>query len=150
MAEKPQISDKERLAAYAYQAQSLQQQAQVLQNQLAQLQFAAAEIISTIETLRNLHTAKGDMVIMPIGSGAFVDAKLTGNNKVLVDVGAGVIAERTASAATIILEERLRRTHEAVSRMQQNLAEISRRLALIDDEAKKVMARMQDVRAPKD
>ncbi len=119
---------------------SLQARAEQAQNQLAALQQFIAEATVALSTLNALRQPAGvGESLFPVGSGAFVKATLADSQKLLVEIGAGVVAEKTFDEASKILEERITRSSKAAERIQSELQAILAR----GDELNERLARLQ-------
>ncbi|VVC03931.1 Prefoldin subunit alpha [Candidatus Burarchaeum australiense] len=128
----------EELARLAYEAQGYNDQSRALQQQLAALQAAVADLRSAIETLGSLEKASQG-VMVPIGAGAMMKAKLINEGKVMIDIGAGFMAEKDLKEGVEILQDRLKRTEEAGDRTQTAIAQIAEHLSEIDSRAKTII-----------
>lgn len=128
----------EELARLAYEAQGYNDQSRALQQQLAALQAAIADIRGALETLNNMENASQG-VLVPLGAGAMMKAKLINEGKVMIDIGAGFIAEKEIKEGLEILGERLKRTEDAADRTQKAVAQIAEHLSEIDSRAKTII-----------
>ena len=128
----------EELARLAYEAQGYNDQSRALQQQLAALQAAIADIRGALETLNNMENASHG-VLVPLGAGAMMKAKLINEGKVMIDIGAGFIAEKEIKEGLEILGERLKRTEDAADRTQKAVAQIAEHLSEIDSRAKTII-----------
>ncbi|MDO8339459.1 MAG: prefoldin subunit alpha [Candidatus Burarchaeum sp.] len=128
----------EELARLAYEAQGYNDQSRALQQQLGALQAAIADIRGALETLNNMENASQG-VLVPLGAGAMMKAKLINEGKVMIDIGAGFIAEKEIKEGLEILNERLKRTEDAADRTQKAVAQISEHLSEIDSRAKTII-----------
>ena len=128
----------EELARLAYEAQGYNDQSRALQQQLAALQAAIADIRGALETLNNMENASQG-VLVPLGAGAMMKAKLINEGKVMIDIGAGFIAEKEIKEGLEILGERLKRTEEAADRTQKAIVQISEHMSEIDSRAKTII-----------
>ncbi|MEM3030949.1 MAG: prefoldin subunit alpha [Candidatus Micrarchaeia archaeon] len=131
------------LSRIALEAQSAQQQGANIQNQIASLQSSIIEIRATMETLKNIREVRGGDVLLPIGAGVFVNAKIAGGDRALVEIGGNIITEKSAAEATEILEKRLKVVEETRERLQSALAELDQRLRELDAEAKRILAKSE-------
>ena len=67
---------------------------------------------------------KGSEVLLPIGGSTYIQANVTNPSKVLFDVGAGVIIEKTSDNAINKIDKRiedLQKTQEKLTAIMQNL-----------------------------
>ncbi len=129
----------ENLTRIAYEAQAYQQQGQFMQQQLGSIQLTINELGTALLTLRNIETTKDNNVLLPLGGGAHVSARITDVQNVLVNIGADVIAEKPLQEAISILEERLKRLEATRDRIQEAVLEISKKLDQLDNEAQQLL-----------
>ena len=134
--------DREELAKLAYELQVYRDESQILQQQIASLQTTLAEIEGSTETLKNLKEMKEE-VLLPIGSGAHLKAKIVDNEKILINIGADIIAEKSIEEAKEFLTSKSKKIDELRNELQKNLVEISGRMMKLDDEAKKITNRIR-------
>jgi prefoldin alpha subunit len=88
------------------------------------------------ETLESLRGAKdGDDVLVPLGGGAFVHAKLSNPDRVLATIGQGLHAESTLADALKRVDERIegvsqaeRRLNEELQRVEAEMVDLSARI----------------------
>ena len=103
------------------------------QRQLQSLQSFTNELAASLNTLKNLQDAKAGDSLFPMGSGVFIKAAVS-DAKVLVEVGAGVVAEKTPEEAVDFLQKRFDEVLKAGSLIQQDLnAMMDRNDALVDE-----------------
>lgn len=103
-----------------YELRLLQMQSQEGQKQLEALQDAAAAARNALATISSINEAKGES-ILPIGGGVFLKAKGIDSATVLVEIGAGVLAEKTVGEAQKIISERSQKLEEAVRKIALEL-----------------------------
>jgi len=115
--------DKQREAQSLYmELQMLEAQSQEGQRQLNALKGAREEISAALEAIDGT-TASGNK-LFPVGAGAYLPATTQGD-KVLVELGAGVVAEKTRAEAKAILSDRAARIDEALKKMGDELNRIT-------------------------
>ncbi len=128
------IDPREIQALQAY-LQEYGQQAEILTGQLQMLEDGRMETIAAIESLRSL-AAQGDQpVLLQIGGGAMVRARIEAPDQVLVNIGADVTVERSNSDAVEFLKDRItemeasgKKLVENIDRIRNQMNEISRRI----------------------
>ena len=111
------------------------QQAEILTGQLQMLEDGRMETLAAIEALKSL-AAQGDQpVLLQIGGGAMVRAKIEAPDQVLVNIGADVTVERSNSDAVEFLKDRItemeasgKKLVENIDRIRSQMNEISRRI----------------------
>ena len=103
---------------YKEQLSSIDMQAQYLQAAIAD--FHKAKI--TVEQLHK--TSDKSEILIPIGGGTFLNGSLHDTSKVLVDIGAGLVTEKTIEGAVKKINERIKTLQEN----QEKLMEMAQKL----------------------
>ncbi|MDD5318065.1 MAG: prefoldin subunit alpha [Candidatus ainarchaeum sp.] len=138
---------RERLNRLAYEARVLQGQGQELQAQMEALRATAMQAREAIESLKGLEGEAGEGNardgFVPVGAGVFAPAEIREGN-VVVEVGAGVLVEKTRSEAAAILEKRLKDVADAQARMQAGATRLNARMHEIDSEARGLVSGMRE------
>lgn len=115
----------EELQRYMMQIEQYKEQLTNLEMQISYIQSAVAEYNRAKVTVENLEKLdKETEMIIPIGGGAFINAKPTNSSKVLVDIGSGYVAEKKYEDAAKKINERiemLEKTHEKIKSMTEQL-----------------------------
>jgi prefoldin alpha subunit len=125
-----------------YEIQAYQAQAQMLQQQLQQLQAAAADISGALEALKGIEAAKdGAAMMLPLGSGALIRARIEDRNRVFVDIGAGIAAEKTLAEATEFFKKKSGDIEALRGKMNAALAEAAAHLRELEPKAREIAAR---------
>lgn len=118
-----------------------QTQADALTQELVLVQQSVAEYEKAIETIKYLKKLKaGDELLVSVGAGASVYATLSTPEKVIVNLGAGVSAEKDPDSAIESLRERK-------EELEKRRAEITETLQRLEQEAQRVQARLQEILA---
>jgi len=95
-AKKPQVTMEElnrELRGYIAQIEALRAEIEVIDDNIATYRIA----IKTINNLRDL--GKGKNILIPIGAGAQIEAKIEDPDRVVVSIGSGISAELKADEA---------------------------------------------------
>ncbi|MFH1056527.1 MAG: prefoldin subunit alpha [Candidatus Micrarchaeota archaeon] len=111
-------------------------QAEELQNQIGTLNALVQENQAAKESLESLEKNSGE-ALFPIGGGVMVKAKPS-VQKVLVEIGAKVIAEKTVSEAIAILDERKEKLVKTISSVQETLQELGGRMMALQKKAEEM------------
>lgn len=97
------------------QAQQLLYQLQMLETYYADLTQREATLVSVlreaslaIESLKSLGANQESETLVPIGLGTYVKTKITSNDKIILNIGAGVAIEKDTDSAINFLEARLK------------------------------------------
>jgi prefoldin alpha subunit len=111
------------------------QQAEIFVEQLNLLENGRMEAFAAIEALEAMVVADDNTVLLQIGGGASVRAKVLEPEKVLVAIGAEVVVERSNKDAVEFLKERImemeasqKRVSETLDKLRSQMNEINKRL----------------------
>ena len=103
------------------QAQELMYQMQTLEGYFSQLAQKESSIISiireasaAIESLKTIDDKTDVESLIPVGLGAFVKAKVATDEKLILNVGAGIAIEKDRNSAINFLESRLKEMEVAL------------------------------------
>ena len=117
------------------QAQQLLYQLQMLESHFADLTQREntlgnvyREASLAIETVKNLDGQKELDTLVPVGMGTYIKAKSTQNDKIILNVGAGVAIEKPKDAALNYLEARLKEVEVALQEVSTKRHDISTKL----------------------
>jgi prefoldin alpha subunit len=83
------------------------QQAEIFSRQLEMIEQKRIESLAAIETMKNLVGDRDSPVLLPIGGGTMVRAKVSDPEKVLVNIGSDVVIQRTNGEAITFLQEKI-------------------------------------------
>jgi prefoldin alpha subunit len=111
------------------------QQAEIFIGQLDMLENGRMEALAAIEALEAMRESEDATVLLQIGGGASVRAKVLEPDKILLSIGAEVIVERSNKDAVEYLKERIiemeasqKRVSETLNHLQSQMNEINKRL----------------------
>ncbi|MEM0493156.1 MAG: prefoldin subunit alpha [Candidatus Thermoplasmatota archaeon] len=94
----------------------------------AQLQYLQAMIEDNLKSRMTLEQLKKNQdvseTLVPIGTGVFIHASLKDTSKALIDIGAGVVAEKNIDEAIQKIDKRI----EEIQRNQERLYSMSDRI----------------------
>jgi prefoldin alpha subunit len=106
-----------------------EQTAENLQQRLGMLNAAVSDLSYASMTLENMEKEKENAELMvPIGGGNYISAKLATPDKVVVGMGAGVSMEKTLAEAKAIVKERMDELQKTQVSAQQQLSQIAERI----------------------
>ncbi len=88
------------------------------------------EAIAAIESIKSLGNQSDSDALVPLGMGAYIPTKISSNNKIVVNIGAGVAVEKDFPAAINYFEARIKeieialqdtaaKKHDAANRLEQ-------------------------------
>ena len=135
MAETKQQMNQNELMTLQHYMKEYGQQAEIFVSQLEMLENGRMEAFAAIETLEAIVTADDGTVLLQIGGGASVRAKVLEPDKILLSIGAEVVVERSNKDAIEFLKERImemeasqKKVAETLDRLRTQMNEINKRL----------------------
>lgn len=106
--------------------QMINQQMKQIQQQIQMIEAQLIEVETTKQALKDLEkTETGAETLAPISSGIFLKTTLVDNKKLKVNVGSGVVVEKTILEVIKIIkeqEEEIRNTHSNLAVEMQKLS----------------------------
>jgi prefoldin alpha subunit len=120
------------------------QQAEVLSRQLEFMERQRVESLAAIEALKALAAEKEGIILVPIGGGTTLRARIIDPDNVLVNIGAEVVIRRKNEEAIGFIEDRTKelealekKVSESLEQVRGQINELARR---IDQAYRKVQA----------
>ena len=118
---------------YKEQLNSIDMQAQYLQAAVAD--FHKAKI-----TVEQLHKADDKSeILIPIGGGVFLNGILTDHSKVLVDIGAGLVTEKTVDDAIKKVDKRIKTLQENYEKLMSMARKLENDATELSQKTQKMM-----------
>jgi prefoldin alpha subunit len=118
------------------------QQAEIFSQQLALLEDGRMEAHAAIDTLEALSGSADSTVLLQIGGGVSVRARVPEPDRILVNIGSEVIVEKSNAAAQDYLKDRItemeasgKKVAETLDRVRGQMNEIARRIELAYQQA---------------
>jgi len=119
---------REELARLLADVRVLEGMADAFREMIARAQAYRAELTAAGTVLENLAGQEGAEILVPIGAGSFIWARLSRADRVLVSIGADISIEVDVEKAKEIIGERLGETEKAIQDYTSRLAEVERAL----------------------
>lgn len=117
------------------QAQQLMQQMQMLETYFTDLSQREGtllnvlrEAISAIESIKSLRQKPNSDTLVPIGMGTYVKTKILSNDKIVLNIGAGIAVEKTYDSTINYLEARIKEIEIALQDTSAKKQEVIARL----------------------
>ena len=130
------------------QAQQLMQQMQMLETYFTDLSqregtllSVLREAISAIESIKSLRQKPDSDALVPIGMGAYVQTKILSDNKIILNIGAGIAMEKTYDSTINYLEARIKEIEVA---LQDTSAKKQEAVARLEHGKEQMNQLMQD------
>ena len=102
-------------------AQQLMQQMQMLETYFADLSqregtlySVLREATAAIQSIKSLSQKSDSETLVPIGMGTFVKTKISSNDKIVLNIRAGISLEKDSAAAINYLEARIKEIEVAI------------------------------------
>jgi prefoldin alpha subunit len=132
---KVETVDPRELQALQHYLNEYGQQLEIFSGQLDILEHGRVETIAAIESLQSMASAEDGIVLLQVGGGASVRAKVVEPDKVLLNIGAEVIVERPVAEAVEFLKDRItemgasqKRLVEMIEKIRSQMNELGKRL----------------------
>lgn len=117
------------------QAQQLLQQMQMLETYFGDLSQREGTLLnvlreatSAIESIKSLKQKQTSETLVPIGMGTYVQTKISSDDKIVLNIGAGVAMEKDHDTAINYLEARIKEIEVALQETAAKKQEASTRL----------------------
>ena len=101
--------------------QQLMQQMQMLETYFADLSQREGtlynilrEAAAAIQSIKSLSQKSDSETLVPIGMGTFVKTKISSNDKIVLNIGAGISLEKNSTSAINYLEARIKEIEVAI------------------------------------
>ena len=114
------------------QAQQLLYQMQMMEGYLSELSQKEATIVSVIreassaiQSLKTIDNKTDNETLTPVGLGTFIKTKVVPNEKLILNVGAGIAVEKDKDSAINFLELRLKEMQVALQETSNQKQQIS-------------------------
>jgi prefoldin alpha subunit len=128
------------------QAQQLMYQLQILEAYLADLiqrenslVTLLRDLASSIESLKGISEKTESETLAPLGVGVYVKTKILSNDKVVLNIGAGVAIEKDRDSATNFLESRIKEIEIALQDTESRKQDIAIKLEQGKAELRKLL-----------
>jgi len=132
------------------QAQQMLQQMQMLENmyaELSQKENSIKNIIrdadSAIKSIQEIKTNPDSESLVPVGMGTFVKTRIVPNEKIVVNVGAGVAIEKDPDSALSYLESKIKELEVAFQETNSQRQQIAANLEQGKQQMQQIMQQSQ-------
>ena len=123
------------LQTLQYYLNEYSQQAEIFSRQLEMIEQKRIESLAAIETMKALAADPDSLALLPLGGGTMVRVKVTGPDKILVNIGADVVMQRTNGEAITFLQEKItemeameKKVAATIDQLRSQMAEIARKI----------------------
>ena len=91
----------------------------------------------TIEQLKKIE--KETEMIFPIGGGTYINSKTKKPEKILIDIGAGIVTEKTYDEAIKKIDERIQNIEKSLTRLNEMIQNIQKQGEEATEKAQKLL-----------
>nr|MDO8080763.1 prefoldin subunit alpha [Candidatus Freyarchaeota archaeon] len=121
--------DERNLEKILVELNAYEQQAQILQRRIDLINTSLQEIALTSESLDELKNIEEENeVLMPLGSGIYVKARIIERKKVIFSLGADIVADKDITGAQLSLDQRSMALQNALQSTGQQLQQMANRM----------------------
>lgn len=135
----PEVS--EELRNLAAKHQELQRRAEAIREEINMVQASIASCDRAIETIGELKKARDKQesatTMVPLGFGAFAHAEIREIDKLVVNLGAGYSAEKTAEEAEETLKKRREQLGKVMEQLNASLAKFIQGMQALEAEVRR-------------
>ncbi len=118
---------------------------QILQNQLEEFGKQGVALENRLNELETTTNALGEIkkvgkepdTLVPLGGGCFSHGKITEKDKFIVEVGAGIMIEKSLPEALAVIEERKEEVENVKTKLQEEMQKLSNSMNQITIELQK-------------
>jgi prefoldin alpha subunit len=136
--------DNEALRRLIPELQLLESIAEGLRSRIGLVNSAISEFHAATSTMEGLKQAPtGATILVPIGGGSFVKAKVMDYERLILDVGANVTLEKSFDEAREELETRIRELEKSRANLQAKLQETESNLNKMRNQVRELSQRLQ-------
>jgi len=132
------------------QAQQLMYQMQMLENYFVELNRKEESLIniireaaSAIQSIKAFKEQPESSTLVPMGMGSFVKAKISSDEKLILNLGAGVAIEKDKDGAINFLESRLKEMEVALKDTSAQKQQVMSNLEMGKQEVNRLMQQSQ-------
>ena len=116
--------------------QSLDAQIKQIEEQMVQIEEQIFEVDSLIDNLHEIKNVKaGEEILVPVANGIFIKAKIENTSNLKVNIGSGVVVDKTLDETIDMLKEQIKNIEkykdEIFLQLQQMISQASQVQAYI-------------------
>jgi len=137
------MEDRQRLEALVNELNTYQGQAEVLQQQIDNLNVTITDISVSIDTLETVKGKDDTETLVPIGAGSFLVTELKNTEDVIVSLGAGVAVKKKIDDAKDTINEQKKELEELRNKMSSDLQKITDYIIKRSPEAEELMHKVE-------
>ncbi len=129
----------------------LKVQIENLQKQIDAIQLSIQEIIRAVETLEGYTKMENDEILVPIGAGVFISAKIS-EKKGIMGIGNNLFVDLPLEKMIESLKERRKKYEELLSKLTMDMKKLQENYAVLSEKVEKdyqkYLEEMKNVQSP--
>jgi len=115
--------------------QMLDQQIKQLQEQMQLVEQQSVEVMAAVQSIEEFSNLKdGSEMLVPLNNGIFAKARLVKEDKLRVNVGAGVVVDKSITETKKLIEKQSEEMEKVRVAVAQNVDQMVQRAAEIEKE----------------
>lgn len=122
---------------------TLESRLEVFTRQRELINNKLVEIVSTVSSIDELGK-KQENILFKIGGEAYAYGDISDKNKILVEVGAGIILEKSIEEGKDALNKRKQEMENALKELQANIAQVSNAMNQLGPEINELIQKSQN------
>lgn len=138
------MNKEEEFQRYASLVEYYKNQLQSLETQFSYVQATIMDYTQAKISIEKLSQAKkGTELLVPLGGGTFTYASAKETSKILTDVGAGIVIEKTAEESIQIIQKRIEELEQSQKNLSTMSQQIQQQLTEISSKAEQMLSGIQ-------
>ncbi len=121
---------------------TLESRLETLTRQRDMISNKIVEIMSTISSIEEIEKNQ-ENILFKLGSEAFVHGSVSNKNKILVEIGAGIVMENSIEDGKVILDKRRQELENALKEVQNDISQISATMSQLGPEINELIQKSQ-------
>lgn len=139
----PAHSYEEELQKLYMQHQMLQQYIKGYSEQSGVIEGKIQELIATTDAIKEIHEGKESEMLANLGSQVFVKSTLSDKNNVIVELGAGIYADKPIDEAAKILFSRKQELMNVNNQIMMEINKLAMQMKHLEPQIQDLMEKMQ-------
>lgn len=108
------------------------------------MQAAIADYFKAKMTLEQLKkTGENQEVLIPLGGGTFINGSVKDSQKILVDIGAGLVTEKKIDDAIVKVEERIKNLQKNQEKLMMTAQQLQNESVELSNKTQKLIEQLQ-------
>lgn len=133
------MGNEEELNRLEGELQAQQARGEAIRRQIQSMQSSSLEIATAIEALKNIKKVKGDTLV-PIGAGVHFSCPKPDFERVVMNIGAGIMVQKKPEEALGVLLDRQKKMADATKSAQEDMAQVIKAIEELTRRASEIAA----------